>query len=314
MGVLEGLPAGVMLALLNVNAVINSMVADVVASRILPMRRRALFVFLCFLVASVAFVRDYFFWSRLLVGLLELLVLPMLFWTCEVRLRILGVMLIFVARFVCEATGAAVWEFMTGGAPIGNAQIPDHLIAWLLANAQWCVIMWCLGLGMRWLLDPARGGHASKRPMGSLVPYVGLFVLQMVFIYVLMFFCLLSLDDTTGFFVGLLPLSAMMVAVDVLLVRDSSRAEQVSESMDAADEAELRLEGYLAEMSRQSEKNAQTARLRHDLRNHLQVMDALLERGETDRAGAYAHDVAGRLRAEEGTGPQGATSGGERAC
>lgn len=30
-----------------------------------------------------------------------------------------------------------------------------------------------------------------------------------------------------------------MVAVDVLLVRDSSRAEQASQSMDAAAEAEL---------------------------------------------------------------------------
>lgn len=53
-------------------------------------------------------------------------------------------------------------------------------------------------------------------------------------------------------------------------------------------------------MSRQSEKNAEMARLRHDLRNHLQVMDALLERGETGRAGAYALDVVGRLRAAEG--------------
>ena len=312
MGVLEGLPAGVMLALLNVNAVINSMVADVVASRILPMRRRELFLFLCFLGASLAFVRDYLFWSRLLVGLLELFVLPMLFWTCEVRFRALGAMLIFVARFVCEAASAAVWEVMTGGAPIGNAQIPDHLVAWFLTNILWCVIMWCLGLGMRWLLERLPIGRTSARPMGSLVSYVGLFALQMVFMWVLMFFCLLSLDDTTGFFVGLLPLSAMMVAVDVLLVRDSSRAEQASESMGAAAEAELLLEGYLAEMSRQSEKNAETAHLRHDLRNHLQVMDALLERGETDRAGAYALDVAGRLRAAVEADLQGESAGGMR--
>ena len=104
------------------------------------------------------------------------------------------------------------------------------------------------------------------------------------------------LPGNSDYSASLTLLTAACLAVDALMVvtMDRYRMGQLERQRAEALEGQLNacLSGY-AGLAAQVEE---ASHLRHDLRNHLQVAGALVERGDLERAGAYIADVAQTVR------------------
>ncbi len=96
--------------------------------------------------------------------------------------------------------------------------------------------------------------------------------------------------------VGLL--FALCLAVDVLLFVQIGRSVAQAQEEVRAAVLEERVGDYLARSERVQALLGETAHLRHDLRNHRMVVEALCERGEYERAEAYLDEFADRLAGE----------------
>ena len=84
---------------------------------------------------------------------------------------------------------------------------------------------------------------------------------------------------------GLFPLLqvVLLVLVAIISTRHADRARALRSQLDA----------YLAEYQETVEKMERTARLRHDLRNQVQIVNALAARGEFELA---QHHIAAMLK------------------
>lgn len=99
--------------------------------------------------------------------------------------------------------------------------------------------------------------------------------------------------------VGIVCMMALPLILVALLVQ-VERARRTAIARAQADVAQERLDACLAEYDRIMRSTVRTAQLRHDARNHLQAIDALMAEGDFERAAAYAREMADLLAAKDG--------------
>lgn len=86
----------------------------------------------------------------------------------------------------------------------------------------------------------------------------------------------------------------------VVLLAQVERARRTAIARAQADVAQEQLDACLAEYDHVMRATVRTAQLRHDARNHLQAIDALMAEGDFERAAAYAREMADLLAHEDG--------------
>ena len=87
------------------------------------------------------------------------------------------------------------------------------------------------------------------------------------------------------------PLILFVVTDAILLKAMRDQAEKAFADLDA-ELLQVRADGYLTAAAGMQQSLAEAAVLRHDLRNHLQVVEGLCERGEREEAQAYLSEAA----------------------
>lgn len=92
----------------------------------------------------------------------------------------------------------------------------------------------------------------------------------------------------------------LFFAADVLLVVTIERIGQASAERERARAMERQLDGYLEQYAALARRSAAIARLRHDARNNVQVISALLDRGAYGEASAYAGECERTLAKPDG--------------
>lgn len=92
-----------------------------------------------------------------------------------------------------------------------------------------------------------------------------------------------------------LALVTLCIATDVLIIRSVNGYWRTLDEDKYAKKLKQRLQEQLDSFEHLNAKIASTARLRHDMRNHLLVLGALIDRGELAQADAYADDVLAEL-------------------
>ena len=92
-----------------------------------------------------------------------------------------------------------------------------------------------------------------------------------------------------------LALVTLCIATDVLIIRSVNGYWRTLDEDKYAKKLKQRLQEQLDSFEHLNAKIAYTARLRHDMRNHLLVLGALIDRGELAQADAYADDVLAEL-------------------
>ena len=100
------------------------------------------------------------------------------------------------------------------------------------------------------------------------------------------------------FFRACLGLMILFVLADAVFVMGIARNERQVSAERRIAEAEQELQGLVEEYEAMHAEMRQIARLRHDARNHLQVIASLSEKGEYDAARAMANDIADRYLKE----------------
>ena len=119
--------------------------------------------------------------------------------------------------------------------------------------------------------------------------------MQVPLIFIVLGICFSVTRGETAFVVASTAILLLCTAIDALLFLQMRRSAERQRAEIKAALLEERLAGYLREMTAVQELLGDTARLRHDLRNHQAVVATLCERGDRAAALDYLEDVANSL-------------------
>lgn len=271
---------------------------------VLPARRPGLFVALRMLATlTIAFLR-----SRLPgIGALDLISCALLvLWLGKgpLRVRLLGLALGFMPMILGEAFGTALWIAATGmqsGTYEGAVLHPWVMLAVkIVFIAEELACAYVLGQLLRRALE----GDGARRVV---VRFLALPVVQSVLLVELLNMQLYEQASDQLFSWGVFLSAVLFLLTDLLALRylEAARSAVLSEARARA--KERRLEEYLRRYEEVTSAMAETARLRHDVRNHLQVVSALTGRGAWEEARSYVSQCEGWLGGgpDEGEGRSG---------
>lgn len=96
-----------------------------------------------------------------------------------------------------------------------------------------------------------------------------------------------SMIDIIELIVALL----VIAGVDVLALRDAMRAQAAIRERERAEALQARIDASTERYASFIHEARQTARFRHDARNHLQVLAALIDNGDFEAAEQYAREL-----------------------
>lgn len=217
--------------------------------------------------------------------------MPLVFYKDDVRFRLLVAALLTVVTSVSEFSGIAFWMIATGRAESNSvveslAHYPAHVASSLLCAAVSALALWVF---LRQL------AVVRARLHGRELTLVGFLVLQAASINLFGKAIMLGLPDDAPLFWGAAVLGLLCLAADVEVLRAVGRlrlreleARRVARMSRAVEELSA---GVMREMGALEE----VAMLRHDARNHLQVLTSLIERGQRGEAASYARALSATL-------------------
>lgn len=217
--------------------------------------------------------------------------MPLVFYKDDVRFRLLVAALLTVVTSVSEFSGIAFWMIATGRAESNSvveslAHYPAHVASSLLCAAVSALALWVF---LRQL------AVARARLHGRELTLVGFLVLQAASINLFGKAIMLGLPDDAPLFWGAAALGLLCLAADVEVLRavgrlrlrelEARRVARMSRAVEELSAGAMREMGALEEV----------AMLRHDARNHLQVLTSLIERGQRGEAASYARALSATL-------------------
>lgn len=223
--------------------------------------------------------------TALLVGV----AMPLLLYGGDVRLRLLVASLLVTVTQASSLAGIAFWMIATGGAESSSvaaslAHYPSHVVSSLLSAVISALVLWAFQRQLSSVRAGVRG-HEARLVAFLLVQALSLGLLGRGIAF--------RAPSDAPLFWGAAALGAAFLAADVEVLRAMGRL-RVREAEERRVERMSRAVEELS-VSAQNEVDAlaEVSMLRHDVRNHLQVLNALVDRGEASEAAAYAHALAG---------------------
>ncbi len=211
--------------------------------------------------------------------------------------RILTSFMYMIAMTIGELAGAAAWYVATGLGTIDNDAIFAHFPAYIFG--VWCVNMVTTGLlmmGVRYLMHrfvPCGLNADDAVELDGVWPtaYIIFVIMQFTVISEAMTFGLMS---QAWMFESLMIIGALLVLFalgDLLLFWMINRSVAWTKEQVRAEALEASIASYLHEAEDMQGLLDDTARLRHDVRNHRAVVELICERGEYAQAEAYLTDL-----------------------
>ena len=226
------------------------------------------------------------------------MVMPIALYAGRVRDRVLVASLLMTSVRAAEMVGTAVWMLLTGGAPTQSigaswASYPVHVLSSLVAALILAVLLWAFARQLGYVRASLRG-HAMA--------LVGFLATQSAALLVLGYAILRGSPDNALLIVMAAAVCLLCVAADVEAFRVAGRLrvrdEELSRSRELGEAVDMLAERARSEISAMSE----AAMLRHDVRNHLQVLRSLVEAGDDAEAAEYALSLSRAWRSGEREG------------
>lgn len=243
---------------------------------------------------------------RGMLGIFQSIVLPICLMTGSVPKRVIVCSLAMVLMAAAELTGAVIWVSSTG-----LEMMNDQLA---LAHAPLTIFMGLVGYGLvmtpamlgmgkvvhRFFPD-ARRDQRSSPASGAVSPVwmrrLALFpLMQVPLIFIVLGICFSVTRGEPAFVVASAAILLLCAAIDALLFLQMRRSAESQRAELEAALLEERLAGYLRESAAVQRLLDDTARLRHDLRNHQAVVATLCERGDRGAALDYLEGAVAALR------------------
>lgn len=218
--------------------------------------------------------------ARLLVGLVEYFLIPFALSKGRVGHRIVALALLFVVVSVSEILGMVLWYALTGMLLAHEADLSAFMPEfWLVRVMHLFLVTLLLGFSCMVMRRFSGEGYEHGFPLVS-----GLLATQTV----LLSLCIYAMQFLGGeklfLSIGSLVLSLACVAIDVYLMTVIDRFERRRRAEERVRMLEAQLDAYLDQYRHVVSSIEGVARLRHDVRNQLQVVNDLIARGEHARA------------------------------
>lgn len=225
-------------------------------------------------------------------------VLPLVLYAGDLRDRLLVAALLLTSVRTAEMTGTSAWMLLTGGTSAQSiaaswANYPAHVASALFAALVMALLLWVF---LRQLSAVRAGLH------GRVMALVGLLVVQSASLLVLGNAILRDAPAEPRLYPMASAVCLLCVLADVELLRVAGRLRVREEELARARQLGAAVDELADRARREMEAVSEVAMLRHDVRNHLQVLRSLVEGGDEDEAIEYARTLAQVWRSGEKDG------------
>ena len=230
------------------------------------------------------------------VSLIAMFVLPPLFYRRIVPLswRLVATAVAVLLMFLGEMACGALWV-ASGHEYSQSAMQSAPLLMSVVIHLFFVAVILIGGHLFRALFRKQRVERNVSSAGGMLL--CGLPVSQALLVWVLLFIMMHVSDtgDRGPILTAALILIALCIVSDALLIRSVSGYWRTLDERKYAEKLEQRMQEQLDGFTRLNAQIASTARLRHDMRNHLLVLGVFVDQGEFEQASAYADGVLAEL-------------------
>lgn len=230
------------------------------------------------------------------ISLIAMFVLPPLFYRRVVPLpwRLVATAVAVLLMFLGEMACGALW--VTSGREYSQSAIQSApLLMSVVIHLFFVAVILIGGHLFRALFRKQRVERLASSTGGVLL--CGLPVSQALLVWVLLFIVMHVSDagDRGPILTAALVLIALCIVSDALLIRSVSGYWRTLDERRYAEKLEQRMQEQLDGFTRLNAQIASTARLRHDMRNHLLVLGVFVDQGEFEQADAYADGLLAEL-------------------
>lgn len=268
-------------------------------AKMLPLRQPRLYwvlqVVVLFVVLTLRPLMP--FWVRMAAGAIPEL-LPLLFSTGPFFRRLFIVVIGVVIFFAMELPTGALWIALTGEPTADYAAVWANLPQFAFVHVVHFALLAFAFAVMYALVDRSSDTHAGMRL------FLWFPLVQVVLFEILMTVSLEAMNGVMPFYVGGSIMALVLLIADVLLFVSWRSFMQKRREEERAASLQDRLDGHLAEYGRMAGELEHVSRLRHDVRNQVEVVRLLSRNGSYDEARRHLDFL--RVDAAKADGEEGA--------
>lgn len=212
-----------------------------------------------------------------LVMSLPLVLVPLFLSEGSLSRRIVIVALAHLVLFSAELPGGALWVALTGAPVASYDEVRAHFDAFAITHAAHLALLIPLLMALKRVFDRFAVG-VDERRSGAWLPVL-FTCTQFVLVNIMILLPLGFIGQSLRYYAAGVLLSLACLVADLCLFLSFDRYAQKRSDDARALLLESRLDGCLAQCEKFVESIERTAKLRHDVGNHVQVVLALSERG-----------------------------------
>lgn len=241
---------------------------------------------------------------RIAVGVFGSFVIPLFLLQGSLLRRLVVCSLCMSAQTGAELVGAVVWMGLMGFQWMDSDLALRHAPQFIACVSAEIVALALMLSGLRWLcrrffpLDNGRGERVGRRGAAWLQRFALFPLIQVALIYSMVWIAFDVMRGDRSYMMATAVLFVLCVAADVLLFVQMDRSFKQRRAELAASVLEAQVGEYLEELAAMQRLLDDTARLRHDVRNHQAVVSALCTNGEYREAECYLEGARELLEGE----------------
>lgn len=264
-------------------------------TRVLDMPNKKLYMIVVVVLAFTSSVlrAGYTPEIKTVVGIVSDLLLPLLFSRGRFGRRVMTVALAEVCLFADEILGGALWLCATGVPFADYDMAREYFGAYVLMH----VVHMAALIGMLALLAAALNRTKGQESISRLWMLAGFPVTQFALLFSAVYIGHFYFSASNVYYGACSIMAVVGLLVDVLFLRALDQWAKAEVAHQRAEAVERQLEEYYQHCETMLRHSEETAKFRHDMRNHLQTISSMASCGLNAEAVNYAEELEIRLRA-----------------
>ena len=289
----------------GVNALLPQLALAYGMTCLLPMRKKPLFYLIFVGVPVVINTVLFYIWNIGLVpGLVVLVfasfILPVVLYEGSLVVRVVAVLASQICGVLAEALFFASLELLIGSTvPTGESYAGAFLVnvsGWLLLEFARMILILALLWLLKMVLERQRMQGEARPRMAAML------ILLLAEVLVMAVAVAVCSQDVPGFwYVIVAVVAACFLVIDVLALETAGRCLRKLDEQARCAELMAKVRAYAAEDAGDLKDIEKVARIRHDIRNEIAVVSALLDDGDNQAALVMLDDLIAKCEALEET-------------
>ena len=246
------------------------------------------------LTIATPFVRSIAPTPVVLVLSLCMISLPIVLSAGPLGRRLLLTAIAMALNLLCDALIAAAWASLSGFTETSYETVLQGPALFASLELMRFAMQLAVSYGLIWFVErffPGAAAAADDEVPAVLRHFAWFPIMQFTLLSIAFFVITYQCDLDAVMNLALSVIAGLCAVVDVLLLRSFSRANRAVRQAARAEAMQAQLDEYLRFYEQTMEQVTSAARVRHDLRNQVQVASAMAERGEFEHAHRYVQGM-----------------------